>query len=306
MSRRRKRTRRSDQWFKVFLLIAFLIAGIASAIGFSFSGGQFDTTLFLIVFFVTLVLAVIGYFILSLPSTRGGIGEMRVSDRLKGLEKEYGGTAFHNIMIAGKDGHTSQIDHIYICTKGVFVIETKNYSGKVYGSENSEYWTEYFNWFSRVWYKYGHHSESYSFYNPVRQNEGHIRAIRNLLKGNGDLYICSVIAFSNEAELHVSVSSADITHWRYLDDTILNYKDQLLSKEQVLSITRIISGLEKTDEKISEHFYNTIKTKEAKSELIRSGRCPRCGGELVLRNGKYGKFYGCSNYPTCRYTYNPN
>ena len=106
--------------------------------------------------------------------------------------------------------------------------------------------------------------------------------------------------------MHVSVSSADITHWRYLDDTILNYKDQLLSKEQVLSITRIISGLEKTDEKISEHFYNTIKTKEAKSELIRSGRCPRCGGELVLRNGKYGKFYGCSNYPTCRYTYNPN
>lgn len=30
--------------------------------------------------------------------------------------------------------------------------------------------------------------------------------------------------------------------------------------------------------------------------------CPRCGGELVLRNGKYGPFYGCSNYPECRYT----
>ena len=30
--------------------------------------------------------------------------------------------------------------------------------------------------------------------------------------------------------------------------------------------------------------------------------CPKCGGELVKRNGKYGEFYGCSNYPKCKYT----
>ncbi|MFR3342867.1 topoisomerase DNA-binding C4 zinc finger domain-containing protein [Agathobacter rectalis] len=29
---------------------------------------------------------------------------------------------------------------------------------------------------------------------------------------------------------------------------------------------------------------------------------PRCGGELVRRNGKYGEFIGCSNFPRCRYT----
>lgn len=33
-------------------------------------------------------------------------------------------------------------------------------------------------------------------------------------------------------------------------------------------------------------------------------KCPRCGGELVKRNGRYGSFYGCSNYPGCRYTRN--
>ena len=33
-------------------------------------------------------------------------------------------------------------------------------------------------------------------------------------------------------------------------------------------------------------------------------KCPRCGGELVKRNGRYGPFYGCSNYPGCRYTRN--
>ena len=40
-----------------------------------------------------------------------------------------------------------------------------------------------------------------------------------------------------------------------------------------------------------------------KIEPERLGReCPRCGHELVLRNGRFGKFISCSNFPTCRYT----
>lgn len=31
-------------------------------------------------------------------------------------------------------------------------------------------------------------------------------------------------------------------------------------------------------------------------------RCPRCSGVLLLRNGNYGKFFGCSHYPDCRFT----
>ena len=29
--------------------------------------------------------------------------------------------------------------------------------------------------------------------------------------------------------------------------------------------------------------------------------CPKCGGTLIKRNGKYGLFLGCSNYPKCKY-----
>ena len=39
----------------------------------------------------------------------------------------------------------------------------------------------------------------------------------------------------------------------------------------------------------------------AKQNTIKAGVCPRCGGQLVERNGRYGKFMGCSNYPKCRY-----
>ena len=45
----------------------------------------------------------------------------------------------------------------------------------------------------------------------------------------------------------------------------------------------------KIDKKIA-----SIKTK--------GGVCPKCGGELIMREGKYGTFIGCSNFPKCRYT----
>ena len=32
--------------------------------------------------------------------------------------------------------------------------------------------------------------------------------------------------------------------------------------------------------------------------------CPRCGGELVQRNGRFGAFWGCGKYPSCRFTKN--
>jgi ribonuclease HI len=49
----------------------------------------------------------------------------------------------------------------------------------------------------------------------------------------------------------------------------------------------------------------------SKSVLIEAGiikpdleieQCPNCNGKLMVRNGKFGKFYGCSNYPKCRFT----
>lgn len=44
-----------------------------------------------------------------------------------------------------------------------------------------------------------------------------------------------------------------------------------------------------------------VEAIHAKQNAIKAGVCPRCGGKLVERNGRYGKFMGCSNYPKCRY-----
>lgn len=50
--------------------------------------------------------------------------------------------------------------------------------------------------------------------------------------------------------------------------------------------------------KRKEHI-NNIRENIIDNDLT---KCPKCGGQLVERNGQYRKFIGCSNYPKCRYT----
>ena len=50
------------------------------------------------------------------------------------------------------------------------------------------------------------------------------------------------------------------------------------------------------------HVRNVKEAKYRADSKISSGICPQCGGMLVRRNGKYGSFYGCSNYPRCKFT----
>ena len=50
------------------------------------------------------------------------------------------------------------------------------------------------------------------------------------------------------------------------------------------------------------HVRNVKDAKHKTDSKIASGICPRCGDSLIERKGKYGSFYGCSNYPQCKFT----
>ena len=47
---------------------------------------------------------------------------------------------------------------------------------------------------------------------------------------------------------------------------------------------------------------NKVNTNIKVIEKESIDKCPRCGNKLIVRNGKYGDFLGCSNYPDCKYT----
>ena len=41
---------------------------------------------------------------------------------------------------------------------------------------------------------------------------------------------------------------------------------------------------------------------DKKQPQISDFKCEKCGGDMVLRTGKFGSFYACANYPTCKFT----
>ncbi|THF73887.1 NERD domain-containing protein [Cohnella fermenti] len=225
------------------------------------------------------------------PKIKGMIGESSVRHKLSKLDsKEY--IALHDLMIKRPDGKTSQIDHVVISRYGVFVIETKNYTGWIVGSEKSEYWTQ-------VIYK-----RKERLYNPIRQNYGHIKALESYLDDDSITFI-PIIAFSTRADLKLEQMSTDVVYTTRLVSTIQKYKDALLSEEQIHRVQTALSAKTiHTREERKKHVSDIKASIREKEALASAGICPRCNGKLVERKGKNGAFVGCSSYPKCRYTSN--
>ncbi len=86
-------------------------------------------------------------------------------------------------------GKTSEIDLILIHEKGIYVFESKNYSGWIFGSEEQHTWTQFLN-----------SKTKYRFYNPIMQNETHISALSSFLNIPREVFR-SYILFSDRCEL---------------------------------------------------------------------------------------------------------
>jgi hypothetical protein len=128
------------------------------------------------------------------PKLKGIIGEKAVAYRLKKLDPQYY-KVLHDITIPSQYGRTTQIDHIIFSEFGIFVIEAKNYHGWIIGKEHAEYWTQ-------VIYK-----RKEKLYNPLRQNYGHVEALKNLLGDLPKMHYIPIVTFSGRAELKVEVQS---------------------------------------------------------------------------------------------------
>ena len=216
----------------------------------------------------------------------GKIGETKVSALLSFLPKEY--AVFNNVLL-NSGGKSSQIDHIVVSAYGIFVIETKNYKGWIFGSDTSKQWTQNI---------YG---EKHSFYNPVLQNQGHIFALKKLLNLPADFFV-SVVAFSSKATLK-GYFGENVIYMSDVNGYIKSYTDKILTNADVLCvIEQITENNLSSPESQAHHIQKIDQNKERRTHLIECGICPRCGANLVVRNGRYGQFMGCSNYPKCRFT----
>ena len=186
-------------------------------------------------------------------------------------------------------GRSSQIDHVVISQYGVFVIETKNYSGAVYGGENAEKWTQYLN------------GKKYDFQNPIKQNLSHVWAIKDTLH-IAPSSIIPIVVFLNGADLHCNTNSA-VLYTGQLLSYILSHKMVAFTADGVERLSQRLSKNIVTDPERKQKHIRSVRQNISERELqVANMICPRCKGKLVERQGKYGLFLGCSNYPRCKFT----
>ncbi|MDR1138778.1 MAG: NERD domain-containing protein [Clostridiales bacterium] len=215
--------------------------------------------------------------------TKGEQGEAHVDQFLRQVPQSV--VVSDIILVDDKTGRSSQIDHVVIRPNGVFVIETKNYAGSIYGDDNQRQWTQVL--------AYGQTKNK--MYNPVKQNSTHIWFLGRLLRQH-NIYI-NVVVFLR-AELHVSSSNWVCSNVHQLSNVLQSDTGITLTQHNIDNIVAKLTDI-KSNPQISkqEHIINIHNTQAD----IANNICPRCAQPLRLREGKFGQFYGCSGYPKCRF-----
>lgn len=247
----------------------------------------------------------------------GRLGEKMTVWELR-LAKLFGrsGKILRNVYVPKENGETSEIDVLFITQKGIFVFESKNYSGWIFGDEKSPSWTAMLP-----------NRTKNQFYNPIMQNRTHIKWLNQFLGGEVPLF--SMVVFSERCELkEVTVDSDDV----YVIKRDMTYaairevwkrKPDILNSEQINALYEKLKLLTNVDEAVKAAHVETInrKFKSDSKETVNKQRpaedviqentpvCPRCGAKLILRMARKGanagnQFYGCSDFPRCRYIQN--
>ena len=242
----------------------------------------------------------------------GRYGEM-LTERELNLVQLFGrkGKVLRNVYLPKENGETSEVDVIFITQKGIFVIESKNYSGWIFGDEKNQKWTAMLP-----------NRQKNQFYNPILQNKTHVKWMRNYV--GEDVPLFSIIVFSDRCELKkVTVESPDVkvikrerTYATVRD--IWDQSPDVLPEEKINDLYDNLARLTNVDEAVKAAHIDNINQKYKKEEKEQEPPvyteqqgliCPRCGSALVLRTAKKGanagnQFYGCSNFPKCRYIQN--
>ncbi|RZG68137.1 nuclease-related domain-containing protein [Acinetobacter junii] len=142
--------------------------------------------MFFCIILILLMLAVVTY--LKSPNFKGKVGEFMVSEHVANyLSAEY--ILLNNCTLPDQKDGTTQIDHILISPYGVFIVETKNYTGWIFGNARQKQWTQ------KIYKK------SYKFQNPLHQNYKHIKVLEMVLSDVVDpQYLHSIVVFTARSE----------------------------------------------------------------------------------------------------------
>ena len=223
------------------------------------------------------------------PNFTGWFGELQtaIAQNLFLSSSDY--IDLNNVTIRTRRG-TTQIDHVIISRYGVFVVETKNMSGWIFGGVDDPFWTK------------TNRGNKLRFQNPLHQNESHIRALSGLTRIPPER-MHSVVLFRGNCTLKTQMPPNVLTG---------GYIAYVKSKRQVLLTEAEVKRIEATIKAAmlpKTHATHVQHVDHLKQRFESTTTCGRCGSPLVLRTAKSGsnagnQFLGCSRHPSCRYTRN--
>jgi hypothetical protein len=158
----------------------------------------------------------------SIRYNKGINGEYLTYASLHHFEQD-GGKFLFNVYLPKNGTDTTEIDIILVCAKGVFVFESKNYSGWIFGNEAHKSWTQ-------TLPSGRGRSHKSSFYNPIKQNATHIRHLKRII--GDDIPTKSIIVFSDACTFkNLTVHSKDIrvVNRRYVARAVADICDNTIS-----------------------------------------------------------------------------
>lgn len=194
-----------------------------------------------------------------------------------------------NVTLPTDDGST-QIDHVIISEFGIFVIETKNMKGWIFGSEHQKQWTQ----------KIFKHTSK--FQNPLHQNYKHVKVLSSCLEVNENT-LFSVIAFVGDSTFKTAMPD-NVTNTGGLVRYIKSKKEPILSQFEIKNIVLSIEA-GRLAPSIKVRRAHVKHVKEIVKNKVSEKSCPKCGNDMVLRTAKKGmssgdKFWGCTQFPQCK------
>ncbi len=209
---------------------------------------------------------------------KGELGEYKIDIQLDQLPKEY--KYLSDILIKnpkGKSGY-SQIDHVVITTYGIFVIETKNYQGTVYGGKNRKTWSV---------------NGKFKMMNPFIQNYGHIQAIKDILDKKYQELFISMVSFTKRCTFKIDeldfrkigsnelivydVELSDYIH-RKVSVLKIHHKEPLLNEDDISIIYNAILEANIEDQVIREKHVQSLKGEVVphKDSVIKDNKQDNC------------------------------
>ncbi|MCP3671638.1 MAG: NERD domain-containing protein, partial [Gammaproteobacteria bacterium] len=211
----------------------------------------------LIVAIIILIIVLVTRYLRS-AGFKGRVGESKVklSGGLWLPSGIYHG--IHDLTLPTPRG-TTQIDHVYVSKYGIFVVETKNYQGWIFGSEHQKQWTQVI---------YG---EKFKLLNPLLQNYGHVRAIQAALSVAPEI-VHSVVVFVGDSKFKTQMP-ANVTKGRKFAKYVKSFKTVVLSEQEVNGIVhRLQTGRFERGRKTNRQHIRNVKA--AHDNKVKSGNCP--------------------------------